>query len=424
MIYWLAVATDEWHQALWTIGLGVLGNVTCALLGCFLVLRRMSLLGDAISHGILPGLVIGYLLGHSLTGWGIYLGAVMFGFLTAFLTQWLHSVTQVPEDSSMGIVFTSMFAIGVILLSGVVTHVDLDPSCVFFGLLETLPLDTTWPGVELPRAFWPMALALLLTVGFILLFWKELKITSFDPDQATAMGLKAGVIHYLLMAMVAGVTVSSFSAMGSILVIVMLIVPGACGQMLSDRLAGMLGWSAAVAALSAFLACLLAPEHANLPGMMAVVAGGQFFLVILFAPRHGIVARLVRHTRLALRIAREDILAGLYRREEARQESIVPVRGTLARLAAWELCHRGQVRRSSAGGFLLTEAGRRRAQLVIRAHRLWEAFLEKNFELPPDHLHEPAAQMEHYIGPDFQEVLATYLQQPRLDPHGRPIPPT
>ena len=150
------------------------------------------------------------------------------GLATTMLTQTLHALGKVPEDASMGVVFTSLFAIGVILINNVAPRIDLDPGCVLYGLLELAPLDmVSVGGLEIPRVVPTLAVALSVTLLLVVLFWKEFKIVSFDPELATAMGISALVFHYVLMAMVAGVTVASFEAVGSVLVVAMLIVPAA-----------------------------------------------------------------------------------------------------------------------------------------------------------------------------------------------------
>src|ERR1051325_5903308 len=128
--------------AAWTIAVAILCRVPCAILGCYLVLRRMSLLGDAISHAVLPGLALAFLLTGSVSGWGMMIGAAVLGVLTAYLTQAVHKLADVPEDASMGVVFTSLFAVGVILITRVASQVDLDPGCVLYGLIEFAPFDT------------------------------------------------------------------------------------------------------------------------------------------------------------------------------------------------------------------------------------------------------------------------------------------
>ncbi len=417
-------------QLFWTGAVAVVCSSACAILGCFLVLRRLSMMGDAISHGILPGIAVGFLLSGQLTGWGLFLGAMAFGVLTAFLTQTIRSLARVPEDTGMGIVFTSLFALGVILIKSFSSHLD---DCVFYGSLQRtyLPGNTFFLfGIEIPNVLPSMLLSLGLTIGFVTLFWKELRVVSFDPALATAMGINAALVHYLLMAMVSGVTVTSFSAIGSILVIAMLIVPGACGHMLSDRMSGMILWAVGVAVFSAVAGTLLTPAEGSVPGMMVMIAGLVFLLVVLFAPRHGVVARVIRNARFALRIRCEDILAGLYRHEEAAEAAAAVAverasieRALTDRVAVWWLRRDGQIE-FEPSGIRLTESGRVRAQSLVRAHRLWESYLDKNFDLPPDHLHEPATEMEHYIGPALQSELEAELETPAIDPHGRQIPPS
>ena len=427
-----SIATSPLLQALWSIVIGALGGVACALLGCFLILKRLSLLGDAIGHGVLPGIAVAVLLTGQLGGIGIVLGAMAFGLLTAFLTELLSTGCQVTEDASLGVVFTSLFAAGVVLISVFLSHFDLDPGCVLMGnFTNALFVTIDWNGLEIPRAVPNLLLALGLTVAFVTLFWKELKISSFDPALASAMGYPAALLHYLFVALVAACTVTAFESMGSILVLAMLVVPPATAHLLTDRLAAMLLWAAGLAVSASVFGYLLASRWVfacNVAGMIATVAGVQFVLVLLMAPRHGLLARFLRQWRLALRIAGEEILGSLYRTEEKDQppaaitlkEHVLP--GWLVRLAFVRLRRHGWIDSIGAGLWRLTAAGRAQAESVVRAHRLWEAFLGQNFELPLDHLHAPAARMEHFIGPQLQSELAAQLQEPHVDPHGKQIP--
>jgi ABC-type Mn2+/Zn2+ transport system permease subunit len=436
----------EWHisslqgldfeAAFWTIGAGILCNAACAIVGCFLVLRRMSLLGDAISHAVLPGIVAGALLSGQLTGLPVLIGAVAVGIATAVLAQWLHGFGNVPEDASLGVVFTSLFALGVIMITQAAAKIDLDPGCVLYGLIEFIPLDTfNWNGWEIPRAIPSLALTLFATVVFVTLLWKELKIVSFDPALAIAMGIPAALIHYLLMGLVAVVTVASFKAVGSIIVIAMLIVPAATAHLLTDRLRWMIGWAVLNAVFASVLGYLGAVAwDTSVAGMMAVAAGAQFTVAVICAPRHGVLTKVAGNLRLTLRIIREDILAVLYRAAETEPPPAGPaglpwkacVQFAGGGLLAWAslplLWQRGLVQFESGRRLSLTARGRTRAESLVRSHRLWEAFLEKHFELPLDHLHAPASRIEHYIGPGLQNKLAAELEQDR-DPHGRTIPP-
>ena len=417
---------DANSLAIWTIVVGILCNTSCAILGCYLVLRRMSLLGDAISHSVLPGLAVAFLLTGSISGWGMAVGAAALGVLTAFLTQAVHKLAGVPEDAGMGVVFTSLFAIGVILITRAASRADLDPGCVLYGQIDFTAIDTM-PilGLEVPRATRTLGPGLLVTVGFVALFWKELKIVSFDPALASAMGFRVSLIHYLLMAMVAGVTVASFEAVGSILVIAMLIVPAATAHLLTDRLAGMMGWSVAVAVLSAVLGYWGAVHwNTSVAGMMAVAAGALFTLAVFFAPRHGLVSQSARRLLLSLRIVREDILALMFRAEESLVSGrpAVPSASLALRWLARFQLHRSGLIERLTGRWQLTAAGRAVAVELVASHRLWETYLSTRLDLPADHVHPPAERMEHFIDRTLREQLVAELDHPDRDPHGKPIP--
>ena len=423
----LGVSTNTLAYDLGTITIGIVGNASCAILGCYLVLRRMSLLGDAIAHSVLPGLVAAYLLSGQTYGPPIFLGAMVMGLVTSFLTQSLHTWGKVAEDASIGVVFTSLFALGVIMIETLAKSAHLD-DCVIDGQLEyAWYTSASLFGWEMPRAMASVGPALALVLLFVAVFWKELKIVAFDPALAAAMGFRVMLVHYLLMAMVAGVTVSAFESLGSILVVAMLIVPAATAAMMTERLWSMMLWSVLFASTSAIFGYLGAKAlNTNAAGMTAVVAGIQFGGAVLLAPRQGLVSRWLRRWSLAVRIAAEDILGRLFRAEEARDRGREifgdqAEEGWLARLARWQLARRGYVE-AAGDGLRLTARGRSAAQNLVRAHRLWESFLETHFELPADHLHEPAERMEHFLGDELQAEIDAELAGRHVDPHGKEIP--
>ena len=184
--------------------IGALTNVACALVGCYLVLRRMSLMGDAIAHAVLPGLVLAFVFTGSLNIVALFIGAALIGLLTTFLTQTLHQYGGVPTDASMGAVFTSLFALGVMLLKFYVSGIHFDVSCVWEGMLSSAALHTfEFAGWQLPEQLKTILPVVVLNLVVILLLWKELKISSFDAALSTSMGISATKMHYLLMAMVA-----------------------------------------------------------------------------------------------------------------------------------------------------------------------------------------------------------------------------
>ena len=288
----------------WTVNdlhiilVGTLCAMACALPGTFLLLRRMSMMGDAISHAVLPGLAIAFLLSGTRTSWWMFLGAAVAGVLTALFTQWITRFGKVERGAAMGIVFTTLFAIGLILIKQTADHVDLDANCVLYGSLEHTPLHlvTLFENetfiVQLPHAAVVIGATLLFNIIVIALFFKEFTIASFDPSLAKTQGFRPMLMHYLLMTMVAVTTVAAFEAVGSIIVIAMLIVPPATAFLLTRRLETLIAISIVVAVLSAVLGHISSqalPHLLGLPettssGMMATVAGFLFLLVWLFGP--------------------------------------------------------------------------------------------------------------------------------------------
>ena len=427
---WLNQPRVVVENAAGTIVVGAVCATACAIVGCFLLLRRMSLLGDALSHSVLAGVGGVFLLTGRIDAVPMFLGAMVAGMVTAVATQFIHRTGSVPEDSSIGIVFTSMFAFGVVVVSrakGV--HLDLD--CVLFG-------DLTFAGMNfdpaigwlIPESLYTLVPTLLLTVLFVGLFWKELKLSSFDPTHAVTLGFSVSLMHYLLTTVVAMVTVSAMEVVG-LLVVALLTVPACIARMLTDRMGRMLCIAVLCGISCTTGGYLLALRwNSSAAGLTAVVAGAELAIAILVAPQYGVISRGIRTMQLQVRIAAEDVLAGLFRRMERAgdtvTESIADCRalagdGLSAHLAMFWLGRHGLLETSN-GTAQLSARGHQYAQGLVRSHRLWESWLNQNFDLPPDHLHDPAEAMEHFIGPALQRQLEDDLQQPSADPHGREIP--
>lgn len=408
----------------WIIVTGALVGVSGALLGNYLVLRRMSLIGDAISHAVLPGLAVAFAVSGSRHPLPMLLGAAAAGLLTVVLTDLICRFARVNEDAAVGVVFTGMFALGVVLISRVASQVDLDAGCVLYGILESVPLDTiSVLGLEVPTVTLNLGILALLVIGFVALFWKELKLVSFDPGLAAAIGIHAGLVHYLLMFMTAAFTVVAFEAVGSILVVAMLVVPSTAAYLLCDRLK----WMAVVSVIIGILSAVLGRQLANrfetsAAGMTAVAAGGQLVLAVLFSPRYGYLAKRLFRLRTALRITREDILALLYRLHERTPEHPAPIAqvrnavgaGRLLRLALFISRGRGQIQRTGAA-LRLTPAGLEAGAKLVQKHRLWESWLSKHTTLAEDHLHAPAHRMEHFIDQGLMHKLAEDAEHPTTE---------
>ncbi|RIK73983.1 MAG: iron ABC transporter [Planctomycetota bacterium] len=418
-------------EGLWIVVIAATTNAACALVGSFLVLRRLSMMGDALSHAVLPGLAAAFILSGSYSIGPLMLGAVAAGLVATLLIHTLHHYARVPGDASMGVVFTSLFALGVVLVEQGIHGVHFDVKCVYEGTLELTPF-WTWNvlGYDLPRAFVVTGGALSINALLVALLWKELKLSAFDPALATTMGFSAAAMHYLLMTLVAMTAVASFEAVGSILVVAMLIIPPATAHLLADRLGAMVLLAVFIAALSAVLGYLAgAWLDTNLAGMITVAAAALYGLAVLFSPRHGLVSAARRNWQIALRVVSEDLLAMLYRVEElggqrrlgAAEAQSALGGGLLARWALAKLLRGGRVER--AGDRLeLTATGRESARQLVRSHRLWETYLVKHLGLPLDHVHQGAHRTEHYIGRQLRDQLQQEVEANAADPHGREIP--
>lgn len=412
----------------------VLAAVGCGVLGNFLVLRRLSLMGDAISHSVLPGLVVAFLLTQARSPLVMFVGAGVAGVMTVVLVELIKRLGRVEAGAAMGVVFSVLFAFGVLLIEqAAVRHVDLDADCVLHGQLETLAwygapsgLGGLFSGETLaavPRQVWVLAVMCAAALVFVALFFKELRIAAFDAGLASSQGFNATLLHYLLMVFVAGATVASFEAVGSILVIAMLVCPAATARLLTDRLRVQVVLSVVIAVMSSvggYLGATAVPaafgkDSVNAAGSIAVVGGVLLVAAVVFSPSRGLVTRGLRRRALSRRVRLDDLLGALYREEESRGGGDAPAMLGAARGggAVGAALRRGLVVRE--GGVLrLTEAGREWGEAVVRKHRLWERYLVDRVGLPSDHVHETAEFLEHFP-PSPAGGAAT-------DPHGRPIP--
>jgi manganese/zinc/iron transport system permease protein len=301
---------------------GSMVAVSCALVGSFLVLRRMSLLGDAISHSVLPGIVLAFLLTGSRAPLPMIIGAGLLGVLTVFLVERLQHSRRLYEDASIGVVFPALFALGVILVSRYTGQVDLDLDCVLYGEIAYAPWDHFYWGDRSlgPRSLWINGAVLLINLTIIGTFYKELKLASFDPGLAASLGYPPLRLHYLLMSAVSITVVGSFESVGAILVVAMLIVPAATAYLLSDRLSGMLLLAILIGIAAVGTGYSIAwAWDASIAGGIASATGLLFLITLLFSPRHGLLARALRHRRLALRLSGDLLL--LHLRDEAQSQS-------------------------------------------------------------------------------------------------------
>ncbi|MBC22514.1 MAG: iron ABC transporter [Phycisphaerae bacterium] len=442
-VHTMALVLSDWsYLDTWIVAIGALCAMACASCGCFLVLRRMSMMGDAISHGVLPGIVIAFLVSSTRSSTIMFIGAALAGLLTALASQWLSQWLRVERSGAIGVVFTTLFALGILLIVVAADSVELDPHCVLYGEIALAPLDVIRVGgIDIPRAALSLGIVWIVNLGICLVLLKELRMASFDPQFSRSIDFKPELLNALIMTMVAVTTVAAFESVGSILVLAMLVIPPVIARLLSDRFTGMLWWCmliGVVASIIGHVGAITLPrivgyESTNTAGMMTVSLVVLLALVILIAPGPGILAQAARRRRHRLQVAQEDLLGLLFRMEEANQHQISS--GTLLARAA-EAGGHGRAMVSRALGKLLStqriqiapegvqlrESGRREASQLVRSHRLWERYLSDQVGLQDDHVHETAMMLEHVTSPEMQSRLAEESSGDRTDPHGRPIP--
>ncbi|MEM6335757.1 MAG: metal ABC transporter permease [Bacteroidota bacterium] len=269
----------------------------CALLGSFLILRRVAMMSDVISHAILPGIVVAFFITEDLASPLLIIGAALTGVLTVALVEVLERTRLVREDAAMGFVFPVLFSIGVILIAQFAGEVHLDVDAVLLGELAFAPFNRfTWGGTDLgPQALWLMGGIFVVDILFVLLFFKELKLTTFDAGLASALGFMPAALHYGLMTLVSVTAVGAFDAVGSILVVALMIGPPAAAYLLTDRLGVLLALSVGLGAASAVGGYWIARAlDASIAGSMAGAIGLVFAFVFLAAPKRGVVAVLRR----------------------------------------------------------------------------------------------------------------------------------
>lgn len=433
-----------------------LASMACAVPGVFLVLRRQSMMGDALSHTVLPGIVAAFLFAHwaKTVGWSedatghaiLVTGAVIAGLLTAFLSESVQRFGGVESSAALGVVYTSLFALGLLMIRLFADSVHLDQECVLFGSVERVVLNTI-PGTKIPWAMATSGVVLAVNLLLTAICFKELRVTTFDPELATSTGISAGAVNYSLMAVTSVTLVAAFESVGSILVITMLVAPAVTAYLLTRRLHTMLIVAVCLAGAGAVLghtAAILVPvavfqplgfesvRDSSTAGMTAAVCGAFFCAALFFSPRQGVISGVFRKLQMGFRIACEDILGLLYRIDESPEAAalagmtaapltLLHQSSLLQRVAVWRLSRLGFVAHIS-GEPKLTERGRSAAAKLVRSHRLWESYMARHFPLADDHLHETAHRVEHYLDEPLLTQIEDELEQPGRDPHGRSIP--
>ena len=273
----------------------------CALLGSYLILRRMSLVGDAISHSALPGIVVAFAFVGDLSSPWLLVGAAVAGVLVTFLIEQIHRRTRIKQDSAIGIAFTSLFALGLVLIRVLLgDKVHLDQDCVLEGNLSHVAYaeKVSFLGLKVPDMLITSLIVAVCTIVLLVVFYRVLTLSSFDAGLAASFGYRPGVVHYLLMAVLSVVVVAAFEAVGAILVIALLILPGATAYLCTHRLKMMLFLSAVHAGISSILGVYISIWFNGKASAGVVIAGTLLFLLAwMFGPADGVIVKAI-HRRI------------------------------------------------------------------------------------------------------------------------------
>ena len=421
---WLGLSFTARNVLIGATLLGALGG----MLGSVALLRRQSLLGDALAHAALPGVCLGFLLTGSKSPLPLFTGALAAGLLGALLILAIVRWSRIKEDSAIGIILSVFFGIGIVLL----TYIQKLPSGNQSGLDKYLFGQAATLVEEDLKVMAVLGGIVTLTV---LAFYKELKLLAFDPGFGASLGLPVRRLEVLLTLLLVVVVVVGLQTVGVVLIVATLITPAAAARQWTDRLGFMVLLSSAIGALAGVAGSLASSLVPRLPTgpVIVVVSSGVLIVSLLFAPGRGLLQALLRERSVGARIRRENLLKDLYLQKERSGvwESFISwahlmgVRGQTGReleRTARSLAADGLVEMTE-DSLRLTPAGLREAESVVRKHRLWEVYLTRRLELPSDHVHRDAEAMEHALTEKAVETLEEILGFPAVDPHGRAIPP-
>ncbi|NNE29675.1 MAG: iron chelate uptake ABC transporter family permease subunit [Saprospiraceae bacterium] len=394
-------------------------GIMCGALGAFIVLRNMALIGDALAHAILPGVVLAFII-VGYTTLGFFTGAVLAGLLTAAGITWIQQNVGTKNDAAIGIVFTAMFSIGVVGISWISKEegVHLDLKDFLFGNVL---------GVYNQDLVLTAAITLYVILSLIV-FYRYLFVSTFQSVVAETMGISVNMVHYFLMLLLSFAVVASLQTVGVIQVVAMLITPSSTALLLSNRLrtcvilSGFLGLFAAVVGL------ILAIMFSTTPGpMMAIVATAVYLLAVMFAPEKGMIFRYFANRNQARKIQLEDIIKQTW---NLSQIGTVTLKNLGEKLGMEQRKLESHLRGLSKRNLIslessilqLTEQGTQEAERLVRAHRLWETYLVEKVGLSEEQIHEEAEKYEHLMSEDMISKVDKALGFPSKDPHGSPIP--
>jgi manganese/iron transport system permease protein/iron/zinc/copper transport system permease protein len=413
----LAPLTETYFQKA-LIG-GSVVAVVAGVVGCLVVLRRMAFLGDALSHAMIAGVAGGYLVMKLFFGLeahapGMLLGSLLAAIATVALISFVSRISRVKEDTAIGIMYTGVFALGVVAVSIFRHYIHIDLMHFIMGDILGVADTDLWVSV--------FVAAIVLTI--LIFFFRHFQLATFDPVMAASIGLPVVLLDYLLTTCVSLVVVSAVSMVGVILVVGLLITPAATAYLLSDRLDKMMALSAlfgVTSVVGGLYLCVWLDSAGG--GAIMLFCTLQFLVVLTVAPKYGLLSRWLRLRSLVPQQTVEDVLTTVLRFDgPAPADAIhryVDSEKSLDKILS-RMVQDGLLA-ASANGFSLTEKGDDEARKVLRAHRLWETYLE-SIGTPDQDVHTTAHKLEHLREGDTVEYLDEKLGRPTQDPHGKAIP--
>ena len=411
------------------IGALLFGSV-CGLTGSFIVVRRMALFGDAISHAVLPGVAIGFMWGMEKDPLAILVGATIAGLLGSVLVQAIVRTSRIKQDAALGIVLASFFAVGLCLIRMIQNH---QGASKISGLKTYLFGD-----VAVIDSSDIMTMSAIVVLTFVLFYflYRPLLIVSFDRQFAYSLGLPVRLLDAVFQMFLAIAIVISLQAVGAVLVSAMLIIPAATAYLLADRMYKMIFLAIIIGVISAILGVFFSFLGSNLPtGPFMVISSSLLFaMAYLFSPKNGRITNWYRYLQLKSKVRKENTLKLIYhyleKNAEAKEGVNIEVSellrtskgDTKGKLSSLRILEKSGSIELENKKLSLTNLGVEQASSIVRNHRLWELYLTNEANYAADHVHDDAEKVEHLLSEEKVKELELFLDHPTVDPHGKPIP--
>lgn len=405
--------------------------ISSAIIGTFTVLRKRSLVGDAVSHAVLPGVALGFILRGEKDPIILLVGAFITGYLSLLLIDLITKRTRIKEDTAIALVLSFFFGIGIMLL----VHIQ-QMSNSGHGYRDFAGLNSFLFGSAASigdQDIYMFSIILLVIVIVVRLFYKEFKLLSFDETFAQTIGINIKFIQFLMTSLTVLAVVAGIQSVGVVLMSAMLITPPAIGRFWTNNLQKMLFIAIFVSVLSSYVGAIVTtetgvPTGPFIVGLLTLLALLSFF----FSPKRGLAFKVIQKRKHKIKMLEENILKTFYHLGEENHSFDLPYtkKDILQKREFHEqklnyglkLLKRHRYIKISGQELTLTKAGITKGQRITKIHRLWELYLTKYLRIAPDHVHEDAENIEHIITPELEEKLEKLLEYPETDPHSKEIP--